>query len=128
MVAGTEEERIGLVSKALLREQVLEESPRVAHGLATGPQLAIRLTKRALNSWLRTAGPVFEQSAAYEMLTVIGEDGKEGAAGLSAKRPPALRSRPGRPAAPRWPPPPRSAYSLSCRSPNAATSAASTPR
>ena len=90
MVTGTEAERIGLVSKALPRAQVLEESLRVARGLATGPQLAIRLTKRALNSWLRTAGPIFDQSAAYEMLTFMGEDVKEGAAALIEKRPPAF--------------------------------------
>jgi enoyl-CoA hydratase len=88
MVTGAEAERIGLVSKALPREQVLQESLRVAQGLATGPQLAIQLTKRALNSWLRTAGPIFDQSAAYEMLTFMGEDVKEGAAALIEKRPP----------------------------------------
>ena len=72
MVNGVEAERIGLVSKVLPREQVLPEALRVADTLATGPQLAIRLTKRALNSWLRTAGPIFDQSAAYEMLTFMG--------------------------------------------------------
>jgi enoyl-CoA hydratase len=90
MVDGAEAERIGLVSKALPREQVLEEALRLAQGLATGPQLAIRLTKRALNSWLRTAGPIFDQSAAYEMLTFMGEDVKEGAAALVQKRKPAF--------------------------------------
>ena len=90
MVTGTEAERIGLVSKSLPREQVLDEALRVAGGLAAGPQLAIRLTKRALNSWLRTAGPIFDQSAAYEMLTFMGEDVKEGAAALIEKRPPAF--------------------------------------
>ncbi len=88
MVDGAEAERIGLVSKALPREEVLEEALRVAQGLATGPQLAIRLTKRALNSWLRTAGPIFDQSAAYEMLTFMGEDVKEGTAALVGKRKP----------------------------------------
>jgi enoyl-CoA hydratase len=88
MVTGTEAERIGLVSKALPREQVLEESLRVAHALAAGPQMAIRLTKRALNGWLKTAGPIFDQSAAYEMLTFMGEDVKEGAAALIERRPP----------------------------------------
>ena len=91
MVDGAEAERIGLVSKALPREEVLEEALRVAQGLATGPQLAIRLTKRALNSWLRTAGPIFDQSAAYEMLTFMGEDVKEGAAALVQKRKPVFR-------------------------------------
>jgi enoyl-CoA hydratase len=88
MVSGAEAERIGLVSKALPREQVLPEAMRVASQLASGPQQAIRLTKRALNGWLRTAGPIFDQSAAYEMLTFLGEDIKEGLASLREKRPP----------------------------------------
>ncbi|HUJ04717.1 MAG TPA: enoyl-CoA hydratase/isomerase family protein [Streptosporangiaceae bacterium] len=88
MVDGVEAERIGLVSKVLPREQVLAEALRVADTLATGSQLAIRLTKRALNSWLRTAGPIFDQSAAYEMLTFMGPDLAEGAAALREKRPP----------------------------------------
>src|SRR5260370_7851452 len=108
MVTGTEAERIGLVSKALPGEQVLEESLRVAHGLATGPQLAIRLTKRALNSWLRTAGPVFDQSAAYERLTFLGEDRKEGRGALVARPPPPFGQPPRPPPAPRLPPPPPS--------------------
>ncbi len=88
MVTGTEAERIGLVSRALPREQVLPEAMRVANQLASGPQQAIRLTKRALNGWLRTAGPIFDQSAAYEMLTFLGEDIKEGLASLREKRQP----------------------------------------
>jgi enoyl-CoA hydratase len=88
MVDGVEAERIGLVSKVLPREEVLPEALRVAGSLATGSQLAIRLTKRTLNSWLRTAGPIFDQSAAYEMLTFMGPDLAEGAAALREKRPP----------------------------------------
>jgi enoyl-CoA hydratase len=88
MVTGAEAERIGLVSKALPRDQVLDEALRIAAGLAAGPQLAIRLTKRALNSWLRSAAPIFDQSAAYEMLTFMGQDVKEGAAALVEKRKP----------------------------------------
>ncbi len=88
MVTGTEAERIGLVSRALPREQVLPEAMRVANQLASGPQQAIRLTKRALNGWLRAAGPIFDQSAAYEMLTFLGDDIKEGLASLREKREP----------------------------------------
>src|ERR1700756_3628301 len=60
MVDGIEAERIGLVSKVLPRDEVLDEALRIGETLATGSQLAIRLTKRALNSWLRTAGPIFD--------------------------------------------------------------------
>ena len=88
MVTGAEAEHIGLVSRALPRDEVLAEAMRVARHLATGPQLAIRLTKRALNGWIRNAGPIFDQSAAYEMLTFMGEDIKEGLASLREKRAP----------------------------------------
>jgi enoyl-CoA hydratase len=88
MVTGQEAERIGLVSKALPRDEVLAEAMSVADRLATGPQLAIRFTKRALNGWIRNAGPIFDQSAAYEMLTFLGEDIKEGLASLREKRAP----------------------------------------
>jgi enoyl-CoA hydratase len=88
MVTGTEAERIGLVSKCVPREEVLAEAFGVADTLATGSQLAIRLTKRALNGWLRNAGPLFDQSAAYEMLTFMGPDLREGVTALRARRPP----------------------------------------
>jgi enoyl-CoA hydratase len=98
MVTGAEAERIGLVSKALPAGEVLADALRVADSLAAGSQLAIRLTKRALNGWLRMAGPIFDQSAAYEMLTFMGDDVQEGIAALRAKRPPDFPSAPRAPA------------------------------
>jgi enoyl-CoA hydratase len=92
MVTGAEAERIGLVSKAVPREQVLEEAMRVADVLATGSQQAIRLTKRALNSWVRQAAPIFDQSAAYEMLCFLGPDVVEGYTALREKREPSFPS------------------------------------
>jgi enoyl-CoA hydratase len=92
MVTGVEAERIGLVAKALPREQVLDEALRIADALAVGAQQAIRLTKRSLNNWLRQAGPVFDQSAAYEMLTFLGPDVIEGYTALREKRPPQFPS------------------------------------
>jgi enoyl-CoA hydratase len=92
MLTGTEAERIGMVTKALPRDKVLEEALEIAETLATGSQLAIRWTKRALNNWLKTAGPIFDQSAAYEMLCFMGPDVVEGAAALREKRPPRFPS------------------------------------
>ena len=92
MITGAEAERIGLVARAVPREQVLDEALRVAAVLATGSQQAIRLTRRALNNWLRAAGPVFDQSAAYEMLTFLGPDVVEGYTALREKRPPRFPS------------------------------------
>ncbi|RAV15757.1 enoyl-CoA hydratase [Mycolicibacterium sp. GF69] len=92
MVSGIEAERIGMVAKALPREQVLDEALRIADALAIGAQPAIRLTKRALNNWLRAAGPTFDQSAAYEMLTFLGPDVVEGYTALREKRAPRFPS------------------------------------
>lgn len=92
MVTGAEAERIGLVAKALPREQVLDEALRVADALATGSRQAIRLTKRTLNNWLRSAGPTFDQSAAYEMLTFLGPDVVEGYTAIREKRAPLFPS------------------------------------
>ncbi|WP_031464575.1 enoyl-CoA hydratase/isomerase family protein [Sciscionella sediminilitoris] len=92
MISGAEAERIGMVAKALPREQVLPEALRVAEVLGTGAQQAIRFTKRTLNNWLRAQGPIFDQSAAYEMLGFLGPDVLEGAAALEEKRPPEFPS------------------------------------
>jgi enoyl-CoA hydratase len=60
----------------------------VATQMATGSQTAIRWTKRILNQWMRQAGPIFEQSAALEMLSFMGPDVNEGIAALREKRDP----------------------------------------
>ena len=92
MLTGEEAERLGMVSKAVPREQVLDEALRIADELATGSQLAIRWTKRSLNNWLKMAGPIFDQSAAYEMLCFLGPDVVEGATALQEKRAPRFPS------------------------------------
>ena len=92
MITGEEAERLGMVSKALPRDEVLPEALRVADSLGTGSQAAIRWTKRSLNNWLKMAGPIFDQSAAYEMLCFMGPDVLEGAAALSQKRAPRFPS------------------------------------
>jgi enoyl-CoA hydratase len=92
MLTGAEAERMGMVTKALPRDQVLDEALRIADTLATGSQPAIRWTKRALNNWLKAAGPIFDQSAAYEMLGFLGPDIVEGVAALREKRQPVFPS------------------------------------
>jgi enoyl-CoA hydratase len=42
--------------------------------MATGPQHALRWTKRSLNHWLRTATPAFEASIAFEAMSFFGPD------------------------------------------------------
>lgn len=92
MLTGAEAERIGLVSRAVPRERVLEEAMRVAAGLGRGSQPAIRWTKRALGNWLRSNGAIFDTSAAYEMLCFLGPDVAEGVAALREKRAPRFPS------------------------------------
>jgi enoyl-CoA hydratase len=85
---GREAERIGLVSRCVPREQVLETALEVAERIATGPQDAARWTKRTLNHWLRQAIPAFDASVAYEMLSFLGEDVREGSQAILEKRSP----------------------------------------
>ncbi len=85
---GVEAERIGLVSLCVPEEDIEERSLEIATRLANGSQSAIRLTKLALNNWLRAAGPAFDASLATEFLGFSGPDVQEGLASLREKRPP----------------------------------------
>lgn len=89
-IDGVEAERIGLVSKAVPAAEVLPTALAIATKLATGPQHAVRFTKRSLNHWLRAALPAFEHSLALEMLNFLSPDAAEGVAALKAKRPPSF--------------------------------------
>lgn len=87
-IDGREAERIGLVSRCVPDGRELEEALELASGIATGPRQAARWTKRTLNHWLRAAIPAFDASVAYEMLTFMGEDVREGASALRERREP----------------------------------------
>jgi enoyl-CoA hydratase len=87
-IDGEEAERIGLVSRCVPRDQVLDTALEIATRIATGPQQAARWTKRTLNHWLRQAIPAFDASVAYEMLTFMGQDVLEGARAIQERRAP----------------------------------------
>lgn len=87
-IDGREADRIGLVSKSVPPDQVLPEALKVAEKLARGPQDAARLTKRALNLWVKQAAPAFDASLAFEMLNFMGHDVVEGVAALAERRSP----------------------------------------
>lgn len=91
-IDGREADRIGLVSRAVTDDRVVEEAMEIAGKLARGPQHALRWTKRSLNGWLRVATPIFETSLAYEMLNFFGEDVREGELALREKRAPRFPS------------------------------------
>jgi len=71
---GKEAERIGLVSKAVPRDQLMDAALAVAVKLSNGPQHAIRFTKKSINNWLRSFGPHFDASLALEMMGLFSND------------------------------------------------------
>jgi enoyl-CoA hydratase len=91
-IDGREAERIGLVSLCVPADQLMARAFEIANRLAAGSQQAIRWTKRALNNWLRLAGPIFDQSAALEMLSFTDPDVLEGAQAIREKRAPRFPS------------------------------------
>lgn len=68
-LTGREAERIGLVSECAAADHVLPRALELATVLAARSPLAVELTKRALNGWLRQAMPLFEASLGFEMVT-----------------------------------------------------------
>src|SRR3970040_1495349 len=70
-IDGKEAERIGLVSLCAPADKAMDKAWEVADKLAAGPQQAQRWTKRALNNWMRVAGPIFDASLAFEMLNFL---------------------------------------------------------
>lgn len=91
-IDGPEAERIGLVSLCEPADTLMDRAWEVANKLAGGSQPAIRYTKRALNNWLRVAGPIFDHSLALEMLLFLGDDVQEGLRALREKRAPKFPS------------------------------------
>lgn len=87
-ITGEEAERIGLVSKAVDKDTVLDEALALADRLAQKPKYALKFTKHALNNWLRLAMPTFESSLGYELLTFFSPDAKEGMTAFLEKRTP----------------------------------------
>ena len=66
--------------------------PFTAGGRAVGAGDALRWTKRALNHWIRNAGPIFEASLGFEMLNFFDDDVIEGAMAIKEKRAPKFPS------------------------------------
>jgi enoyl-CoA hydratase len=91
-VSGREAERMGLVSLCVPDEELPGKALEVATTLATGPQQAIKFTKRALNQWLLQASPIFDHSLALEMLGFFSDDMMAGVEGLRKKEKPRFPS------------------------------------
>lgn len=87
-IDGKTADQIGLVSKAVPGDDLMEEAMKTATKIATGPQDAVSMTKRALNLWVTQAAPAFDASLAFEMLNFMGKDPVEGVNALQEKRSP----------------------------------------
>lgn len=87
-LSGAEAERIGLVSLAVPRADVLPRAMAIAEQLARGSQTAIRWTKRSLNAgWISGAMPQHELSSALELLGFAGADYAEARQAFREGRP-----------------------------------------
>lgn len=87
-VSGENAEKMGLVSLAVDEAELEATTLLIAKRLADGPPNALRLTKYALNNWLRSAGPTFDASLAFEMLGFASDEAREGFAAVKEKRKP----------------------------------------
>ena len=87
-LTGAEAERIGVISLLAEDAELDAKAEEIAERLAQGAQSAIRWTKYTLNNWLRSAGPTFDASLAFEFLGFTGPEAKEGLASHREKRKP----------------------------------------
>jgi enoyl-CoA hydratase len=86
--------RLGLVSHVAAPDRVEAEAMAFAHRLAEGPQLAIRYTKLAVNSWMKHAfATAFDIATGYETVTMASTDHTEAVAALKERRRPRFQGR-----------------------------------
>jgi len=86
-----EAERIGLITKCVEDDELMDTAIRMATQLARGAPTGIRWTKQTINLWLKQAWPLFEASVAYENLGFFGPDLPEGMAAWEEKREPKFK-------------------------------------
>lgn len=87
-MTGREAERMGLVALAVPDEEVGDKALETAQRLTEAAPSAVRMTKYALNNWLRQFGPAYDTSTALEFLGFSGDEVREGVASHREKRKP----------------------------------------
>ena len=90
-IRGEDAESMGLVSMVVDDDALERVSLDVAVRLSALSPSAVQWTKLAINSWLRAAGPVFDASLGFELVTMRGPDFAEGLQSLLARRKPEFR-------------------------------------
>ncbi len=82
-LSGREAADIGLVSRCVPHEDLMDTANDVATRLARGPQFALQATKAALNDWYEQHASIFEHALYAEALSMTLPDHR---AGLEAVR------------------------------------------
>jgi len=91
-ISGPEAVSLGLVANCVAADDVVSTAIEIATELSTGPQWAVRGTKRALNHWLQLAAPAYEHSATLEALNTLHADSAAGREAVLTKQAPAFPS------------------------------------
>lgn len=84
-MTGEEAERNNLVALAVDAAELQDKALEVAKQLAAVAPTALRMTKYALNHWLRQSQPVFDLALAFEMVNFSGDEAKKAMAAMSNK-------------------------------------------
>jgi enoyl-CoA hydratase len=91
-MTGEQAERHNLVSVCVPPEKLADKAVEVATKIAASAPTAVRMTKYVLNHWLRQQRPIFELSAALEMINFQGRESSESIAAFMEKRPAVFES------------------------------------
>jgi enoyl-CoA hydratase len=86
-------EEIGLITKAVDDDKLMDEAVALAARLAKGAPTALRYTKRSINQWFRMLWPIYENSQVYSVLGYFGPDLPEGLGAHMEKRAPNFNPR-----------------------------------
>ncbi|MGR3425111.1 MAG: enoyl-CoA hydratase/isomerase family protein [Sagittula sp.] len=94
MMTAAEAQALGLITFAVPADELDARCDKILAKLVNGAPLAIKWTKRALNTALQQAAPaVFDMSLAAEGLTIVSEDHAEARAAFLEKRKPVFTGR-----------------------------------
>ncbi len=94
LIDAREADRIGLVNRVVPAEQLMNVTMELAHRIASGPAIALALTKRLVYQWLeQDLVPQLEYEAYNLRLCRETEDAREGVRAFQEKRQPDFQGR-----------------------------------
>lgn len=92
LLDGAKAEEIGLVNYAFPKEQVLEESLKIAREIAAQPVWAVRWSKASVNKQVKAqVNSILELSIAYESMTMLTHDYKAATTAFANKEKPVFK-------------------------------------